>query len=51
MKETVVPGGGGPHSEQPILVRKGGVVQVTKTVLDRDKDYWEQDVDEFHSER
>ena len=47
----MLPVGGGKDAKSPMLVRKGDVVSVTKTVMYRDPDYWGPDVDSFRPER
>ncbi|KAL4809103.1 cytochrome P450 [Aspergillus unguis] len=51
LQDTTLPLGGGPDGKSPIFVRKGDMVQVTKTVLQRDPTYWGEDADEFRPER
>ncbi|KAL2810745.1 cytochrome P450 [Aspergillus granulosus] len=51
LRDTTLPLGGGPDGKSPIYVRKGDMVQVTKTVLQRDPEYWGDDADEFKPQR
>ncbi|KAM5440986.1 hypothetical protein MferCBS31731_004125 [Microsporum ferrugineum] len=51
VKDTTLPLGGGKDGKSPILVRKGDVVQVNKNVMQRDKDIWGEDADEFRPDR
>lgn len=51
LNDTSLPLGGGSDGKSPIYVRKGDMVQVTKTVIQRDKEYWGEDADEFRPER
>ncbi|RAH76894.1 cytochrome P450 [Aspergillus japonicus CBS 114.51] len=51
INDTTLPLGGGPDGKSPILIRKGDVVQVTKTVMQKDPLYFGEDVDAFKPER
>ncbi|CAI7621811.1 unnamed protein product [Penicillium manginii] len=51
IKDTSLPLGGGPDGKSPIYVRKGDVVQVNKNVMQRDKDIWGEDAEDFVPER
>ncbi|OAA58901.1 Cytochrome P450 [Akanthomyces lecanii RCEF 1005] len=52
VKDTTLPLGGGKDGKSPIFVRKGDMVQVTKTVLQRDPDYFDShNVDDFVPDR
>ena len=51
LKDTTLPVGGGRDGSAPVFIQKGDVVQVTKTVLHRDKDLWGSDADSFVPER
>ncbi|KAI0911298.1 cytochrome P450 [Ustulina deusta] len=51
IRDTTLPLGGGKDGKSPMLVRKGDVVQVNKSVMQRDKDVWGEDADEFKPER
>lgn len=51
IKDTTLPLGGGKDGKLPILVRRGDVVQVNKNVMQRDKDVWGEDADEFKPDR
>lgn len=51
VNDTTLPLGGGPDGTEPILVRKGDVVQANKNVMHRDPDKWGPDALEFKPER
>lgn len=51
VNDTTLPLGGGPDGKSPIFVRKGDMVQVTKTVLQRDPQYFGDDADDFRPGR
>jgi cytochrome P450 monooxygenase len=51
MNDTTLPRGGGKDGQYPIFVRKGDMVQVTKTVQQRNREYWGEDADDFRPER
>lgn len=51
VKDTTLPRGGGEDGHMPIFVRKGDMVQVTKTVQQRNPEYWGEDADDFRPER
>ncbi|KAK9372169.1 cytochrome P450 [Lipomyces chichibuensis] len=51
VKDTVLPVGGGPDGESPILVRKGDTVVYSVYVMHRRKDFFGDDADEFVPER
>ena len=51
LKSTVLPTGGGPNGQSPILVQKGQVVRMDIYSLHRDQSIWGADADEFRPER
>ncbi|KUJ21588.1 cytochrome P450 alkane hydroxylase-like protein [Mollisia scopiformis] len=50
-QDTILPHGGGPNGQSPILVRKGENVVLNLYTLHRDKDIWGEDANEFRPER
>ncbi|TVY60872.1 Cytochrome P450 52A13, partial [Lachnellula suecica] len=51
VKDTFLPTGGGPDGKQPVAVRKGEVVGYSAYVMQRRKDIWGEDADEFRPGR
>ncbi|KAI2791889.1 Cytochrome monooxygenase apdE [Penicillium oxalicum] len=51
VNDTTLPLGGGTDGRSPILIRKGDIVQVTKTVMQKDPLYWGEDPDVYRPER
>ena len=51
LKDCVLPSGGGLAGTQPIFVPQGTQVRVNFGALQRDKDIWGDDADEFRPER
>lgn len=51
VNDTTLPRGGGPDGQQPIFIRKGDTVQVTKTVQQRNPEYWGHDANVYRPER
>lgn len=47
LKDTFLPTGGGPDHKQPIAIRKGEQVGYSAYVMQRRKDIWGEDADEF----
>lgn len=47
----MLPVGGGPDGQSPIVVRKGDIVSVTKTVIYRDPVFWGPNTNEYRPER
>ncbi|KAL1849183.1 hypothetical protein Daus18300_013340 [Diaporthe australafricana] len=50
-KDTVLPTGGGPDGTDPVFVPKGSSVDYSVFVMQRRKDLWGPDADEFRPER
>ncbi|PSR80330.1 cytochrome P450 [Coniella lustricola] len=50
-KDTQLPVGGGPDGKSPIFVHKGQNVEYSVYVMQRRKDLWGPDADEFRPER
>ncbi|KAK9312169.1 cytochrome P450 [Lipomyces starkeyi] len=51
VRDTVLPVGGGPYGESPVLIRKGDTVVYSVYVMHRRKDFFGDDADEFIPER
>ena len=51
LKDTTVPRGGGPDGQSPVFVKKGQQVDYSVYVMQRRKDFWGEDADEFKPER
>jgi cytochrome P450 len=51
LEETILPTGGGPDGKLPVLVPKGGIAMWGNYVLQRQKDIFGFDADEFVPER
>ena len=51
LRDCVLPSGGGPNGKQPIFVPRGTVVNVNLGAMQRDKDIWGDDANEFRPER
>ncbi|KAI9815253.1 MAG: hypothetical protein M1827_002733 [Pycnora praestabilis] len=51
LKDCVLPSGGGPDGKKPIFVPQGTQVSVNFGAMQRDKDIWGEDADEFRPER
>ena len=51
MEDTVLPRGGGKDGEAPVFVPKGQVAMWGNYVLQRDRDVYGSDADEFMPER
>ncbi|CRG86753.1 hypothetical protein PISL3812_03764 [Talaromyces islandicus] len=51
VKDTSLPLGGGPHGTSPMYVRKGEEVHYSVYVMQRRKDIWGPDAEEFNPER
>lgn len=49
--DTTLPVGGGPSASQPVLVRKGDVICYSVGTMQRRKDLWGADADEFRPAR
>jgi cytochrome P450 len=47
----VLPHGGGPIGQDPILLQKGDEVEMVMSVMHIDRDIWGDDVMEFKPER
>ena len=50
-KDTVLPVGGGPDGTSPVLVPSGSVVSFSIMAMQRRKDIWGEDAEEFRPER
>lgn len=50
-RDTTLPRGGGPDGQSPIYLRKGQVIMYSTHVMQRRKDLWGPDADEFKPER
>lgn len=48
---TVLPTGGGRDGKSPLLISKDDIVELNIRAIQRDKDYWGLDADEFRPER
>ncbi|KAK9355479.1 cytochrome P450 [Lipomyces doorenjongii] len=51
VRDTVLPVGGGPDGKSPILIRKREKVTYSVYVMQRRKDFYGEDADEFRPER
>ena len=51
IRTTILPTGGGPDGNSPILVRKGELVVFSQYVNSRKKNIYGQDADDFRPER
>lgn len=51
LKDTTIPSGGGPDGTAPVYVRKGEQVDYCVYVMQRRKDLWGADADDFRPER
>lgn len=51
IKDTVLPRGGGPNGDSPVLIKKGEIVAYHVWALHRRKDIYGPDADEFRPER
>ncbi|KAK9788187.1 putative Cytochrome P450 [Seiridium cardinale] len=51
IETTILPTGGGPDGDSPILVRKGELVVISQYVNSRKKNLYGQDADDFRPER
>lgn len=51
VKDTTLPRGGGPDGKSPVFVKKGTAVRYSVYVMQRNKEIWGQDADEFRPER
>jgi cytochrome P450 len=51
LKDTTLPVGGGVNGDKPVYVRKGTQVDYSVYVIQRRKDLWGADADEFRPER
>ena len=51
IRDTILPTGGGPDGDSPILVRKGEVVVISQYVNSRRKNIYGADCDDFRPER
>ena len=51
LKDTVLPKGGGPDGSSPMLIRKGEMIEINHRAMQRDKDFWGEDADEFQPDR
>jgi cytochrome P450 len=51
LSDSTLPLGGGPNGKDPLRVRKGDIVSITKTEMYRDPDVWGADAQEYRPER
>lgn len=51
LRDCVLPSGGGPNGKQSIFVPRGTVVNVNPGAMQRDKDIWGDDANDFRPER
>ena len=51
LKDTTLPTGGGPNGDKPIYVRKDTQVDYSVYVMQRRKDLWGEDAEEFRPDR
>jgi cytochrome P450 monooxygenase len=51
LETTVLPAGGGRDGTNPLLVRKGDIIEINFRSQQRDKSFWGADADEFRPER
>jgi cytochrome P450 len=50
-KDTTLPRGGGPDQSKPVFIKKGTAVFYATYSLQRDKEFWGEDANEFVPER
>ena len=51
LSTTILPVGGGPTGEDPLLVSKGDIIEVYYRAMHRSKDLWGDDADEYRPDR
>lgn len=51
IRDTVIPKGGGPDGDSPVLVKKGTVVLYSPWSMHRDKRWYGEDAEEYKPER
>ncbi|KAI9739599.1 MAG: hypothetical protein M1834_006317 [Cirrosporium novae-zelandiae] len=51
LRDTVLPVGGGPDGQQPVAVPKGAIVNYSSYLVQRRKDLWGDDANEWKPER
>ena len=51
LRDCVIPTGGGPNGKVPIFVSQGTQVSVNFAAMQRDKDIWGEDAEDFRPER
>lgn len=51
LRNTILPKGGGPKGDKPILLRKGMAVGYSPYIMHRRRDLYGPDADEFSPER
>ena len=51
LRDTILPVGGGPDGQSPVLIEQGVIVALNLWGLHHDRDVWGDDVDEFKPQR